>query len=351
MAGGGCGAIPGSGRPLLSAALHPQVHWIPDGAELRATSELVRGDLVPDDGVVELVGAHHFAPDDPLLGAPDLPRMRPLLVALAARAAGATEVDGETQYVAELLYLALIVHDLALGREGGRRRRVARRLLRRSVSFLTGNHLTLRALEVGRSRRPELSDAILDTLREFADGQALSRTLLQGVVPDREDWAHHANTHTGALFGFCCRAGGVVASADLAERSALGRYGRALGRLWHVAEDVAAMRHGDAGHHLLNRALEGRPVLPVVCAAELDPDIGTAWASLVLNPTPGGAEHLAGRVLSVGGLTGAAQVMVQEAWTARQALRRLPPSPFRDALDAMPDRLAKAGVRGRTRPV
>jgi len=38
--------------------------------------------------------------------------VRPVLVALAARAAGATEVDGETQYVAELLHLALMVHDL-----------------------------------------------------------------------------------------------------------------------------------------------------------------------------------------------------------------------------------------------
>ncbi len=331
------------------AAAHPPVTWIPDGAELLRTRRLVEHDLVPDDGVVALVGAHHFEPGDPLLGAPEIPRLRPVLVALAARAAGATEVDGETQYVAELLHLALMVHDVALGREGGRRRRVARRLLRRSVSFLTGNHLTLRALEVARSRRPELSDAILETLREFADGQALVRTLQQGVVPDQEDWAHHANTHTGALFGFCCRAGGVVAAADLAERSALGRYGRALGRVWHVAEDVSALRHGDAGHHLLTRALEGRPVLPVVVAADHDPAIGRAWADLVVSPSLIGAEHLAGRVLAAGGLTRAAQVMVRDAWTARQALRRLPPSPFRDALDALPDRLARAAVRGAPR--
>ena len=230
----------------MAAAPSPTT-WIPDGAELHRTRALVAQDLVPDDGVVELVGAHHFEPGDPLLGTPEIPRMRPLLVALAARAAGATEVDGETQYVAELLHLALVVHDVALGREGGRRRRVARKLLRRSVSFLTGNHLTLRALEIARSRRPELSDAILETLREFADGQALVRTLQQGVVPDHEDWVHHANTHTGALFSFCCRAGGVVAAADLKERSALGRYGRALGRVWHVAEDVAALRHVTRG--------------------------------------------------------------------------------------------------------
>ncbi len=328
---------------------HPTLTRLPDGAELATARALVAGDLVPDDGVAELVGHHHFEPGDPLLGAPEIPRMRPVLVALAARAAGATEVDGETQYVAELLHLALVVHDLALGREGGRRRRVARRLLRRSVSFLTGNHLTLRALELARSRRPELSDAILDTLREFADGQALSRQLLQGVLPDLEDWAHHANTHTGALFGFCCRAGGVVAAADLAERSALGRYGRALGRVWHVAEDVSALRHGDGGYHLLTRALEGRPVLPVICAAQQDPALGRAWVGLVQAPSLTAAEHLAGEVIAAGGLAGAAQVMVRDAWTARQALRRLPPSPFRDALDALPDRLARAGVRGQPR--
>jgi geranylgeranyl pyrophosphate synthase len=322
------------------------LHWIPDGAELHVASALVQDDLVPTDGLIELVGPDHFVTDDPLLGAPELPRIRPVLVALTARAAGATEVDGETQYVAELLHLALLVHDLALGREGGLRRRVARRLLRRSVGFLTGNHLTLRALELARSRRPELSDAILDTLREFADGQASLRVLQEGVVPDRQDWAHHADTHTGALFGFCCRAGGFVANADLSERLALGRYGRALGRLWQVAEDVSALRHGDAGRHLLSRALEGRPVLPVICAAELEPDIGQDWADLVRTPSLPHAERLAGRVLATGGLTLAAQVMVRDAWAARLALKKLPPSPFRDALDALPDRLARAGIRG-----
>jgi len=316
------------------------------GAAVLEATELVQQDLVPGHEVVELFGTRAIDPDDPLFAPPEFPRMRPVLVALAARAAGATEVDGETQHVAELLHLALGLHDLARGREGGRRRRVARRVLRRSVGLLSGHHLAVRALELAGARRPELSDTIRETLHEFAEGRALVRTLQEGAVPDREDWSHHASTHTGALFAFCCRAGGVVARADGAERLALGRYGRALGRLWHVAEDVTALRHGDPSEHLLARAIEGRPVLPVICAADLDPDLGPAWASLVSSPCPARVEALARCVLAAGGPARAAEVMVREAWVARRALRRLPASRYREALDGLAAGVARAAVRG-----
>jgi geranylgeranyl pyrophosphate synthase len=317
---------------------------VPDGAELQAMEDLVRDDVVPRHGVVELVGTSHFSEDDPVVRRTDLPRVRPILVALAARAAGASQVDGETQYAAELLHLALGVHDLALGREGGRRRRAARRLFRRSVGWLAGNHLTLRALELSRARDSQVFDALVDTLREFSGAQALSRELLGGRIPTRQDWLEHADSCTGALFSFCCRAGGQLAKADPATLSGLGRYGHHLGRLWHIAEDVSVLRHGDAGRHLVARALAGRPVLAVVCAGEVDARVGEAWSVLVRRPEVRAAELLASRVVLAGGLAAAAEVMIQESWMARRALRRLPESRYRDGLDRLAARLAKAGL-------
>jgi geranylgeranyl pyrophosphate synthase len=187
---------------------------------------------------------------------------------------------------------------------------------------------------------------LVDTLREFSDGQELSRALQQGVIPTREDWEEHADLLTGALFAFCCRSGGLVAGADPRILSALGRFGRHLGRLWHAAEDVSVIEHGDAGAHLWARALAGRPVLAVIESEAMDPGIGQAWAELVLSPQAEAADAIHQRVLRAGGLSRTREIIVRESWSARRALRILPDSRYRTALDRFAADLAKAGFRG-----
>ena len=102
--------------------------------------------------------------------------------------------------------------------------------------------------------------------------------------------------------------------------SSLGRYGRHLGRLWHIAEDVSVLRHGDGGVHLLERALTGRPVLPVVRAIENDPSIGPAWVQLVTEPEEAIATDIARRIVDVGGISGAAEVMLKLLGARRMLL-------------------------------
>ena len=329
----------------LSRGFHRLMHLVPAGAHLESMRDLVRDDLVEDEKVMALVGDRHFAEDDPISRRANMPRIRPILVALAARAAGAEVVDEETLYAAELLHLAIGVHDFAFGRQGGRRRRVARRVVKRSVGWLSGNHLTLRALELTRHGSPEVLGELVDTLREFSDGQELTRRLQLGEVPTRDDWEEHADLLTGALFAFCCRAGGLVAGADPRTLSALGRFGRHLGRLWHAAEDVSVIEHGDAGAHLWARALAGRPVLAVIEASEVDPGIGVAWSALVLDPQAEAADALHARIVQAGGLARTREIIVRESWSARRALRGLPESRYRSALDRFAADLARAGFR------
>ena len=100
------------------------------GMEARELHSLVQDDLISDEVLAHVVGRLGKEDLEALLGSERL-RVRPMLVALSARAAGAAAVDPELQHAAELLHLALTVHDVTLGQPGGRRRRVARRLLKR----------------------------------------------------------------------------------------------------------------------------------------------------------------------------------------------------------------------------
>jgi len=307
-----------------------------------AAGEVVAEDLPDDASLRDLLGGRVDG-YDPSADREALPRIRPILVALAARAAGAERVDGEAMYAAELLHLALHLHDAALGRRGGRRRWVARKVVKRGVSWMGGNHLTLRALELGREVRPEVLGEVMDTLRSFADGQDLLRALADGQRPSRDDWLEHADAHTGALFSFCCRTGAYLAGAERPVLRALGRYGRHLGRVWHIAEDLSELTREQAGSHLLARAVAARPVLMVIVAAEFDPTIAERWAALVDAPDSEAAEALVPALLATPAMSRCREVMLRESWSARQALEPLEQTRYRKALDRFAHGLVKSG--------
>ena len=341
----------------LSRGIDRLLDLVPRGIELDTVQAPVVGDLVGDDAVADAAGgAPHktgMAPGSSAMRPPktDFPRVRPILVALAARATGASAVDREAQHAAELLHVALRVHDAALGESGSRRRRVARAIahrampgVSRSIGWITGNQLALRALELSHASAPGVLEELMDALRSFSDAQALSRELAGGV-PVEEDWLEHADAHTGALFAFCCRAGGRLSGADLALLGALGRYGRHMGRVWHVAEDLSVIDHGVPSLHLVTRARGGRPVLPVVLAAERDPSIGEGWKRLATEPDPVEARELADQLKKLG-VPESREVMLRESWKARAALGALAPSRYRAAMERFAAEIVKAGVPG-----
>lgn len=311
---------------------------------LFSLQELVGDDVLPP-GAFEAFDEGGDEEIVPFERGPEVPRIRPILVVLAARASGQAS-DTDLQRAAEMLHHALAVHDVALGREGGRRRRVARRVLKRSVTWLGGNHLTLRALELAQATRPDILGDLLATVREFADGHELMAELQTGRPPTRDDWLEHADRHTGALFSFCCRVGAKTA-IDRGLAESLARFGRHLGRLWHIAEDVTVVRDDAFTSALVARAMAGRPMLPVAAAIERDPSIGRLWSQLVAHPSDGTASWLAGLVAEAGGLTMARERMLTESWNARQALQCVPDSGARRALDRLVDAVAVASIRAR----
>ncbi len=268
-----------------------------------------------------------------------VPRLRPLLVILASRAAVAeSEADPQAAFevaaIAEMLQGAIRLHDIALGQRDGRRRRAVRRVLRGAGSLLGANHLTLRALELARrAPAPEILGETLELLRDVGAGQALGESLRHRPATVA-DALLFAEEHSGAFFAFACRAGGHLVRAGRPAITGLGRYGRHVGIAWKLAEDIALFE-APTNRHLAHHAASLRPVFPVAWANAHDPEIDPLWRRLGDSYDAGLAEEVTTRIRVIGGFGAGREALTHETWAARRALRPLPASPARDSLDRL----------------
>lgn len=320
--------------------------WSP-GASRRALGEevdrLAHEVRAPLHGLEEamaaLVGGEGLPPGLPpeVLFEGGVPRMRPVLVVLAARAAALRDADPQAAMdvaaVADLLDAAVLLHDVALGRRDGRRRRVARRVLRGATTLLGASHVTLRALELARrAPTPEILGEALEALRDVTEGHALRQTLRDRPAT-AADAIHLAEGRNGALFAFACRAGGHLVHASRPEISGLGRYGRHVGVAVHLSEDLVCFERG--GRALAEEAATNRTLFPVAWANAKDPALDPLWRRLGTGYDGGLATEVEERVRAAGGLTAGREALVKESWQARKALEPLRPSPARESLDRL----------------
>ncbi|MCB9664294.1 MAG: polyprenyl synthetase family protein [Alphaproteobacteria bacterium] len=276
-----------------------------------------------------------------------LPRLRPILVVLAARASGGGAADPELQYAAELLHTALALHDAAVGPRKNKRRALARQVLR-SVGWMGSNRVLLRAMELARhAGAPGVIDELLDALRGFQEAQEVVARLQETGVPTVDDWSHHADGHTGALLAFCCRAGAALGAVGEADVAAFGRFGRHLGRMWHLAEDVVLLQDEAARTYLVGRALAGRPMLPVAIAATRDPLVADLWRALVEDHDAAAADELVELLRRTRAIHGTREIMAREHWAARQELARFPDTPHRHALERLASGVSRAPYEDR----
>ena len=321
----------------------------PDGPEMEAALEEVEERhrhaerTFTDMAEVEDLPFDEFNPESHL--APGVPRLRTLLVALAAKAAGPGDADPtDVAHVAEFLHLAVVIHDTALGRQSGRRRRVARRLLGGAAHWLGGNHLTLRALELARAvPTPEVMGEVIETMREISEGQLLSEELRHRDA-SLEDYIEYAENHSGAIYSFCARAGAQISRADRGVTGALGRFGRHLGVAWHAVDDLWLFEQDadELSHHLARRTAMGRPVLPIIKAMEVDSSVDE-----VVDRLCDGEEAAAAELLELvkrgGGLNATRQLMVERSLAAKRTLRAVPASPYRDLLERVAVGMSRGG--------
>ena len=305
-----------------------------------------------DKAFIDLVESEGVQPDHFI--APGMPRIRAVLVMLSSGASRIEEVTPDhhsfthTVLSTELFNIAIKAHDLTLGRRGGLRRRIARRLVGGSMTFLVGHRLSLRALELANQLpSAELLQELVEAMREVQElwdhQQSWTGT------PTSADVYNIMDTITGSVFSLACRAGAQLVSAERQAVTALGRFGRHFGVAWCLAEELTQYESDtlepDTEAHLLDiildRASENQPDWSIARGVEVYPHIAFHWQNLQSDGTREEAAKFVQMLDSAGVILDLKEKLMRECWLARQSIAVLEPSEERDSLHRLVDALVR----------
>ncbi len=302
-------------------------------ADLAAVDAEIRRQLESDVALVNQVG-------DYIVGSGGK-RLRPLLVVLAARAAGGTDsAHIPAAALIEFIHTATLLHDDVVDDSARRRgRETANHAFGNPASVLVGDFLYSRAFQMMASlNSAPLIRVMADATNTIAAGEVLQ--LMNSGDPDTTEIRYMEVIYrkTARLFEAGAQIAAIVARAPAEIESALTRYGKHLGIAFQLIDDALDYR-GDAeslGKDVGDDLAEGKPTLPLIHALEHS---GADAAAMIRNAiTQGGTEEqgpIRAVVESTGGLDYTARLAEDEVERALEALAGIPASRYRDALEAL----------------
>jgi octaprenyl-diphosphate synthase len=314
--------------------------------DLRQIRDLVRDDLAAVDRVIaerlssEVVLVNQISQYIVHSGGK---RLRPLLVLIAARALGyegAHHVD--LAAVVEFIHTATLLHDDVVDESGMRRgRATANTVFGNDASVLVGDFLYSRAFQMMVDvRSMRIMEIMADTTNVIAEGEVLQ--LLNCGEPDtsEDQYLEVIRSKTAKLFEAAAEVAAVLTGAGPEIETAMGRYGLHLGTAYQLVDDVLDYRGttDEIGKNVGDDLAEGKPTLPLIHAMRQ----GNAEQTAVIRNAieNGGLDQIdavVGAVESTGAITYTADAAEVEARLAHEALASVPPSPYRDALEALAD--------------
>lgn len=268
-------------------------------------------------------------------------RIRPLMALLSARASGyAGSRHIEVAVILELVHTATLLHDDVVDASKMRRgRETANLVWGNEASVLVGDFLYSRAFQMMVDlENIRVLEILADATNTIAEGEVMQLSNCNDPDTTEERYLTTIHNKTAKLFEAAATLGAVVAGAGGAIENAMGAYGRHIGAAFQLVDDALDYHASvdETGKNVGDDLAEGKPTLPLLYAMWN----GTPTQAGIIRKAivDGGLEQLdviLDAIESTGAITYTFARAQAEADKARAALAEIPPSPYRDALDAL----------------
>jgi octaprenyl-diphosphate synthase len=274
-------------------------------------------------------------------------RLRPALVALAARSLGPVKEDHVTAAVIiEMVHLATLAHDDVMDEAEIRRGQpTLAAKYGNEVAVLFGDCLFAQAVKLAASfNMPEVCRMIAEATNTVCTGEILQTQQRRNFAASRRDYFRVIEMKTAELFTLSCDLAAFLSGAPAGQRTALGDFGTAFGTAYQVYDDCVDLFGTEAlaGKSLGTDLAKGKLTWPVLLAWERAGAADRArLEGMIENWQPGnlaGVNELLARHET---LEPSLAVVRQYLEAARGALKVLPASGGRAGLLGLADFLAQ----------
>jgi octaprenyl-diphosphate synthase len=272
-------------------------------------------------------------------------RLRPLLHALTARAAG---YQGHQHHilaaVVEFIHTATLLHDDVVDASNMRRgRETANQMFGNSAAVLVGDFVYSRAFQmmVGLNSM-RIMEVLADATNIIAEGEVLQLMNCRDPEVDEARYLQVIRYKTARLFEAATRLGAILAQVPLDQENALARYGAHLGTAFQVIDDVLdySGHTAETGKNLGDDLAEGKVTLPLIHVMRTGSEQQAAMIRSIITDPDGSHTDLAAvidAIESTGALAYSRECAQREVDTALSCLACLPASPYREALAGLAD--------------
>lgn len=259
-------------------------------------------------------------------------RLRPLLTALGARAAGNAGDVTRLMCVGEMLHLGSLLHDDVVDEGVERRGRpAAQRVFGNAAVILTGDVCVSRALSLAAEEAGlQAVTRLAQTVAEMSEGEVTQLLNAGNMAMTRPVYFDVVDKKSASLMAWCVAAG-AWAVGDARKAAALERFGRHVGTAFQITDDVLDCV-GDAKKTGKQRGqdLEQRKLtLPLLIAMEKMPSM---FADLEAAPTAEATQRILEAVESTGAAEAALDLAREHVAEGIAALSVLEESDAKGAL-------------------
>jgi octaprenyl-diphosphate synthase len=260
-------------------------------------------------------------------------RLRPLITALGARAAGVEGPLARLMCVGELLHLGSLLHDDVVDEGVERRGRPAtQRVYGNPAAILAGDVCLARSIGLaaevaGPLAVRELSQAMVG----MAEGEVLQLVNMGDLSLDLDTYMDIIQRKSARLIAWCAAAGAwSLGSTEMG--NALARFGTQVGIAFQITDDVLDYigEKRLTGKRRGQDLAEGKLTLPLLLAMESRPEIRARLSRGT--PSPERIPALIEEVCHSGAPERALDMARSHVELGLEALSELPPSTWRDSL-------------------
>jgi octaprenyl-diphosphate synthase len=317
-----------------SALALPQIQALA-APDMEAIDALIRHRLASDVVLINQIADHIISAGGK--------RLRPMLVALTARACTTDNVDHhQLAAIIEFIHTSTLLHDDVVDESDLRRgRSTANALWGNAPSVLVGDFLYSRSFQLMvELDRMRVMQILADTTNRIAEGEVLQLLHVHNPDTDEAAYLRVIERKTAVLFAAGTRLGALASGVDDATQQALYDYGMALGYAFQIADDVLdySANADELGKNLGDDLAEGKATLPLIHAmAHTDATTRERLRAIVQNGDAEAMPEVLAAIHATGGLEYSRARAVEYADAAERAL------------DGLADNDAVAALRGLAR--